>query len=283
MRLNRKLQSPSFCAIILLTKRIVKMRKDRCRAMITLIGIPCKEYSEIIGADKEHRNDEVIQSWLELAQCPNEKCRAIGQFNNHGYYTRGYEDLGTGEDHDGVLTVLRGKCKSCGTTHAFLPADVIPYKWPLIICFLTTMKEEFHSSGEDREDEAAMDTQETQRTQDTQDTQDIQDTQDSLETQSKSALDDNEYHYKGPFTLRMAYRNLELLMYYLKYLQHTIRDLLLWEKAQQPGLWEVVEIILSSDIHLIQQRTLELHHKPLFFRRKRTITKIPYTGMLKTG
>lgn len=234
--------------------------------MITLVDVLHKEYSEIIGIDQGHRQSETIRRWLESAQCPNEKCHAIGQFNNHGYYTRGFEDLATTADnHDSTLTVLRGKCKSCETTHAFLPADAIPYRWPLVICFLITMKEKFHQSGESTAGGSA------------------QDTKHNPEIQSQSLQDKEGYHYKGPFTLRMAYRNLELLEYYLKYLQDTIRDLQLWEKAQQPGLWEAVKILLSGDIRIFQRRTLELHHKPLFFRRERTKTRIPHIGMLKTG
>ena len=231
--------------------------------MITLVDILHKEYSKIIGADKEHKQAEVIRNWLESAQCPNEKCHAIGQFNNHGYYTRGFEDVATTENHDRVLTVLRGKCKSCGTTHAFLPADAIPYKWPLISYFLMVLVEQFSRQKENTDRDTKI--------------------QDGSKAQVKNNRDDDEYYYKGPFSLRMAYRNLELLNFYLKYLQHTLRDLQLWAKAHQPELWEAVEILLATDIHLIQKRTLELHHTPLFFRRKRTATGIPHTGMLKTG
>lgn len=43
------------------------------------------------------------------------------------------------------LDILRLKCKSCGSTHAILPADVIPYKIFSLSCIVFLLAEHFVS------------------------------------------------------------------------------------------------------------------------------------------
>ena len=59
-------------------------------------------------------------------KCP--KCGAMHCFIRHGTYVRNviYYEEGTGIV-ECKLEILRVKCKSCNSTHAILPYDIIPY------------------------------------------------------------------------------------------------------------------------------------------------------------
>lgn len=60
---------------------------------------------------------------------PCTACPAIGRFNLHGSYERYvvyFEKLQTIEYK--LLEIKRVICKSCSTTHAVMPGDIIPYK-----------------------------------------------------------------------------------------------------------------------------------------------------------
>ena len=59
-----------------------------------------------------------------LKNCPCDKCGSIGNFKKHGKYTRFLIQLLKTEK----IKIKRVKCVSCGTTHALIPKDVIPYK-----------------------------------------------------------------------------------------------------------------------------------------------------------
>ena len=245
------------------------MGKDYCRPMLTVNGIDCKRYIEIIGSDKDTRNYEIIQEWLHTAVCPNSGCHAIGQFNNHGYYSRGIIDLLVDGIQADEILVLRGYCKSCGTSHAFLPEDSIPYKLFLLVSFLINIFTFFVKLPE-TDNEIQIPTP-------------ILEAMGHMDEDYKGDANANEYHYHGPCCNRMRFKNLKLYEHFLWYIQDVIRSLELWDKERQPESWEVIRIVLAGDIQLIQRRTLELHHIPMFFRRKRTKDGIPHTGMLKTG
>jgi len=71
--------------------------------------------------------------------CP--KCGATHYWIRHGYYSRSICVIENNSYISDVrLELLRLKCTSCDSTHAILPADVIPYKIYSISCivFLTT-------------------------------------------------------------------------------------------------------------------------------------------------
>lgn len=63
-----------------------------------------------------------LQSNIYKATCPS--CGVTGNWANHGSYTR---HLVT-QEQDEIITINRLKCLSCGSTHALLPPDVVPYK-----------------------------------------------------------------------------------------------------------------------------------------------------------
>ena len=196
------------------------MGKDYCGFMLTVIGIDCKRYIEIIGSDKDTRNYEAIQGWLHTAICPNKDCHAIGQFNNHGYYTRGIIDLLINGCRGDRLLILRGYCKSCGTTHAFLPEDIIPYKCFLLISFLINIFT-FFVKLPHAEDEIQIPSP-------------ILEAMGHMDEEYEEDASADEYHYHGPCCDRMRFKNLELYIYFLGYIQDVLRSLEIWDKERQP-------------------------------------------------
>ena len=72
--------------------------------------------------DREIYNRE----YFKATPCP--KCPAVGRFKMHGTYSRHaiYYELNVLKCE--LLEIKRIKCVSCGTTHAVLPGDIIPYK-----------------------------------------------------------------------------------------------------------------------------------------------------------
>ncbi|MDR2572068.1 MAG: DUF6431 domain-containing protein [Oscillospiraceae bacterium] len=59
-------------------------------------------------------------------RCP--KCLAIGRFNLHGSYQRYVLYFEDENLLDKYIEIKRIKCRSCKTTHAVMPGDIIPYK-----------------------------------------------------------------------------------------------------------------------------------------------------------
>jgi len=57
--------------------------------------------------------------------CP--VCRACASMRRHGKYQRHYVYLSDGIVIDALITIVRLRCASCGTTHALLPLGAIPY------------------------------------------------------------------------------------------------------------------------------------------------------------
>jgi hypothetical protein len=58
--------------------------------------------------------------------CP--KCPAVGRFNLHGSYYRHVLFFIDENLFHKYIEIKRVKCRSCKTTHAVLPGDIIPYK-----------------------------------------------------------------------------------------------------------------------------------------------------------
>ena len=90
------------------------------------------QYIDFVGPGKNMEKAQMVQKWWGKAACPNEKCHAVGQFNNHGYYTRYFLELDDAAPNWQEMIIVRGKCKSCGRTHAVLPCDIIPYRSLLV-------------------------------------------------------------------------------------------------------------------------------------------------------
>jgi hypothetical protein len=58
--------------------------------------------------------------------CP--KCGAYGNWNRHGSYKRYLSIIEDNRIDTRQMDILRLKCMSCGTTHAVLAYDIIPYR-----------------------------------------------------------------------------------------------------------------------------------------------------------
>ena len=224
--------------------------------MITVPGCKCKDYAEIVGPDKEPEKKDAVKIWLSTACCPNSHCHAVGQFSIHGYYTRDCMDIIDGEFVWYNLTVVRGLCKSCGTTDAFLPADIIPYRHILNTCLLIILWISLFAKDTSFETEGSLNLP---------------------EAESMSYYDDTT---RISYTIRGIYILYDLLKSWMGYLCDILRRLELWEKERQPSEAEVIKILLTLDISDIQQAILEIHRIPLFFKRKRTADGFPFTGMV---
>ena len=222
--------------------------------MITQIASSYKEYSQDIKPWDENSVD-ISHKWFRKAKCPS--CKAEGQFRNHGYYERTclyYED---GEWKSERMHVLRGYCKSCKHTHAILPADLIPYRCMRLCDYLKLLLSiYFYCSQED-----VVITDLPIR---------------------ESLLDDESFDQ--PLTVKSYYSLLTLFRYFLNYLLDVLRQLDLWDKSSNPDEATVIILLLqSADLQKAQQKMLELHLIPLFFRRNRTADGCPWTGMLENG
>lgn len=100
--------------------------------MIILNEIKSKDYDEKILNGNNGISDYV---------CP--KCNAKGSMIRHADYER---NVITFEDDTVTysnLTILRVKCKSCGSTHALLPGNLIPYKQFDYSTFIAFLKNYF--------------------------------------------------------------------------------------------------------------------------------------------
>jgi hypothetical protein len=71
--------------------------------------------------------------------CPVPECGAIGRFKMHGSYFRHALYFFKGKIIHEYMEIKRIRCKSCKTTHAVMPRDIIPYKTItlfILICIL---------------------------------------------------------------------------------------------------------------------------------------------------
>ena len=75
---------------------------------------------------KAYNKNRYTRERFSLTKCP--KCRAIGRFTLHGSYFRHVIYLNDGELLHNTLCIKIIRCKSCRSTHAILPRDIIPYR-----------------------------------------------------------------------------------------------------------------------------------------------------------
>lgn len=80
-------------------------------------------------------NKEIIENYSFFSYtCP--KCGAKHSWNRHATYERHLVIQENNMFIDTRLTILRLKCTSCHSTHAILPADVIPYVIHSLSCIV---------------------------------------------------------------------------------------------------------------------------------------------------
>jgi len=90
-----------------------------------------KKYFEIIGSSNLSKYD-----------CP--KCGAKASMTRHAYYKRNVISIINAVMIYRILKILRVKCTSCGSTHAILPSDIIPYKQFDYLSFMTILENYFY-------------------------------------------------------------------------------------------------------------------------------------------
>jgi hypothetical protein len=62
-----------------------------------------------------------------LDQCPNPECKAKTRLSYYAHYTRFVIDIIAGVRAEKEICVPRFICPECGSTHASIPFDLIPY------------------------------------------------------------------------------------------------------------------------------------------------------------
>jgi len=81
---------------------------------------------------------------VSIYKCP--VCRAKHSMIRHAYYKRNVITVNNDEFIYLNLKILRVKCKSCNSTHAILPGDLIPYKQFDYSSFISVL-EKYFSDG----------------------------------------------------------------------------------------------------------------------------------------
>ena len=79
------------------------------------------------------KNNYKKNSFLET-ECP--KCKVVGLFDKHAYYLRNMIFFCGENLYERQKEILRVICKSCNSTHAVLPYDIVPYKLVSSICII---------------------------------------------------------------------------------------------------------------------------------------------------
>ena len=77
-------------------------------------------------------------------KCP--KCNAKDNFSYHGAYNRCISFIRDDNTYDFYVSVTRVICNSCGSTHALLPAFIVPYKTFSLDSILYVITEVAYSS-----------------------------------------------------------------------------------------------------------------------------------------
>ena len=219
--------------------------------MITEIAVDCKDYVKSIGPKKD---GAIAKKWFTSVHYPNPNCGAVGQFRHHGYYDRHILSVEQGHWVWNEIKILRGLCQSCETTHAFLPADIIPYHSVLISSFLAALLITFFQNNN------------------------CSGTEDLPEKESLSCYDEQI----RTISIRGYYKLLNLFRAHMKYLEEIMRELEMWIWSQRLKEVSAIKLLLKSDLNAVQEKMLEVHRIPLFFKRKRTIAGFPFTGAQKS-
>lgn len=74
---------------------------------------------------KSYDKDSYRREHFISTPCP--ACPAVGRYKMHGSYTRYVIYIEEEETVCERLAIKRIKCASCGTTHAVMPGDIVPY------------------------------------------------------------------------------------------------------------------------------------------------------------
>ena len=99
--------------------------------MILNFAVNINDYNEKISA--------FYGIWDFCCPC----CNAFRSFSRHAFYTRNICILSSSQIIEKKLNILRLICNSCGTTHAILPADTIPYAIYSFSCVLQLLTNHF--------------------------------------------------------------------------------------------------------------------------------------------
>lgn len=93
----------------------------------------------IIDFNHSFKNYYEILNFYGIWECPCPKCGALHSFHRHATYSRNLIVWNSGVLVEEQMSILRLQCNSCGSTHAVLTPDIIPFFIYSIDAFLTLL------------------------------------------------------------------------------------------------------------------------------------------------
>lgn len=82
----------------------------------------------------------------KLLNTPCPHCRVRGKFKKHGFYWRNLIRWNSCFPFESKIKILRVRCTTCKTTHALLPAHIIPYSLYSLEFYATLLAEKLEAS-----------------------------------------------------------------------------------------------------------------------------------------
>lgn len=105
-------------------------------------GVSCLIFVNVSSGDYQKDVMEHRGKWN--CSCP--KCGVYGDWNRHGSYQRYFSIFEEEQIKTKQMEILRLKCMSCGSTHAILAYDIIPYRIFSLSLFLEIMMKIYGSN-----------------------------------------------------------------------------------------------------------------------------------------
>ena len=194
-----------------------------------------KTYTHMIIDFKHSYKDyykEVVKNKTQWKcyKCPNPDCGAEGCFTRHASYDRHLVVWEEGELQDQCMQILRLRCTSCGTTHAILPWDAIPF-WQFSVQAVLVLLSMSLDGGESHVTKTADET-------------------------------------LVPY--QVLYRFLSVFQKYVARLSLLLRQMAYWTEKKAPSVYEAVALCLSDVPPFPQMGFFLANRLPLFLNRRNT-------------
>ena len=297
---------------------LLHMNYNDYRAWEADIHIAYNEIQKIRRTEPKEYQERMEKLNLVFSEfgCPNPSCKANGQMRIFGFYNR-YVVSFCSISFDVVTVkgeILRLRCKSCNSTHAVLPEDIIPYFAPTIDTCALSVYNAFYNPGvseckrpkmlpinrarQKRSEESAEHVVVAKEANDS--------PNQTTKAQGSSPWDFDiraNFSFKGlrlfanghcvpkftmnreasvtesPFSISTLYAFREKFEKGWSYVTATFRFMGLWNKAGDPSIGEGIRILFVNSLTAIQKGMFLVHSIPFLFPIScRTVSEFPYTG-----
>ena len=163
-------------------------------------------------------------------KCPNPDCGAEGCFARHASYDRHLVVWEEGGLQDQCMQTLRLRCTSCGTTHAILPWDAIPFWQFSVQAVLILLSMSLDGGG----------------------------------SHVTKTADETLVPYQ------VLYRFLSVFQKYMACLSLLLRQMAYWTEKDNPAVYEAAVLCLSDVPPFPQMGFFLANRLPLFLNRRNT-------------